>query len=698
MILKIREREYDVNDKYIIIEPIEKFFEIIEYLNKDDGFWLQDKWEIESEVFKNYGINFNKSKVKYTTKSGENKICISNYRNYFDFTYIENENLKLELKYWFTYNLREKEMKATKLLNSYYAATKYLINFIIEKYENINSFKDIEIKKVIWVDYLKKNGVNTKDPYYSLYNTIPIFFSYYYDTREETEKDIWYAKNIPGVKIPANGVAKFKNPRINFTDIPKYYRELIKRYLKTRITLFSFINSFHNKTIYAYFFNFFYGNGYSDGFFEELKRIDFEKFIYSVHQLKLCQDEKHKRIRWIINFIKTIQEYEYEQAPRESYHKLFYYNDAPPKMSVSETAKNSIPIPEPIIQQLDGCIDELALPEYNRMCDRKRWINFYKMLRYTGWRGTDVLDIRYDNCLEKAWNKKENYYEYYLCGYASKTDNQLRIPLLDEDPYLGWKMVDIVEKCINEAKEKSTKESNLKKYLFNNYEGKHKDNPWSLQPLNGQKSSAIEMLIKTNQIKDEFNKELYHFRRHRLRNTRISELIDVYELGIEQAQAWVGHCSLQMTLHYHQVKHNKIYEKMKQVKTREVYKVDVNSHEVIELDAKEKEELIKWHLVRKGLDSVKVPFGICFKPEKMLCKQQTNHCFSCGSFCVTVENIPEYKEEIIKVKDQITRSKELGRGVWTEKNELYLKTLEEILKKIKGQNIVHKNSRTREVI
>jgi len=557
----------------------------------------------------------------------------------------------------------------------------------------------MEIGKLKWINHLKKNKVaKPVSNYTAVHNTIPIFFSYHYDTSEETEKDIWYANNIPGVKIPANGAGKFKNPRINFTDIPQHYRKLVKRYLKTRIVSFSFINSFHNEIIYAYFFNFFYNIGYTDGFLEELKREDFEKFIYSVHQLKLCQDEKHKRIRWIINFVKTIQEYEYEQAPKESYHKLFHYNDAPPKMSVSETAKKSKPIPEPIIQQLDTSIEELSLQEYNKMSDRKKWINFYKILRYTGWRGTDVLDIRYDNCLEKVWNKKENAYEYYLCSYASKTDTQLKIPLLDEDPYLNWKMVEIVEECVRNAIEKSTKENNPKKYLFNKYEGRHKGKPWSLQPFNGQKSSAIEMLIKNNEIKDEFNKELYHFRRHRLRNTRISELIDLYDLGIEQAQAWVGHCSLQMTLHYHQVKHNKIFEKMKQVKAREIYKVDLSSNEIIEMKENDKKDLIKWHLVRKDMDSVKVPFGLCFKPEKMLCKQQMNHCFSCGSFCTTIENISEYEEEIMKVKNQIERSQKLGRNVWLEKNEVYLKTLEEMLKRIKEQKVVHKNSRTREVI
>lgn len=73
-----------------------------------------------------------------------------------------------------------------------------------------------------------------------------------------------------------------------------------------------------------------------------------------------------------------------------------------------------------------------------------------------------------------------------------------------------------------------------------------------------------------------------------------------------------------------------------------------------------------------------------------------NHCLNCASFCTTTENIPEYEEEIEKVKSQIQISKRLDRDAWAEKNEIYLDTLEKMLTKVKEQKIVHKNGKSRE--
>ena len=96
------------------------------------------------------------------------------------------------------------------------------------------------------------------------------------------------------------------------------------------------------------------------------------------------------------------------------------------------------------------------------------------------------------------------------------------------------------------------------------------------------------------------------------------------------------------------------------------------------------------------MDAVKVPFGICFKSNKIPCKQQMNHCLSCASFCTTIENIGEYEEEIARVKKQIEISKSCGRYIWKEKNEQYLEVLQSMLQKIKEEKIVHKNGNTRE--
>ncbi len=80
----------------------------------------------------------------------------------------------------------------------------------------------------------------------------------------------------------------------------------------------------------------------------------------------------------------------------------------------------------------------------------------------------------------------------------------------------------------------------------------------------------------------------------------------------------------------------------------------------------------------------------------MPCKQQINQCLTCASFCTTDENLQEYKEEIAKVEEQIKISERCGRTLWKEKNEEYLKLLNDMVCKIKENHIVHKNGNSRE--
>ena len=153
-----------------------------------------------------------------------------------------------------------------------------------------------------------------------------------------------------------------------------------------------------------------------------------------------------------------------------------------------------------------------------------------------------------------------------------------------------------------------------------------------------------------------------------------------------------------MTVHYATVSENILYEKWKNTEDLELFKVNTETNDLIEVDITTDvgEELIRYEYVKKNLDAVRVPFGVCFKSSKLPCKQQMNHCLNCASFCTTTENIPEYEEEIEKVKSQIEISERCGREVWAEKNKMYLETLEKMLEKVKEQKIVHKNGKSRE--
>ncbi|MBN1040389.1 MULTISPECIES: tyrosine-type recombinase/integrase [unclassified Clostridium] len=640
-----------------------KYNEIIEYLKQDNGYWLEnDKWDLTKEFFM--------GNIVYGHRT-------------IDFSTFENYHLKNELKYYIIYSFKENLLK-DKYIVRLKTTFKRLAEFLNKNYNGYKSFNNFDRKsfELKFINLLLDNGftlINDRISSMEM-NSIPYILDFikdFYDDREEIEKDIWYSKNIKGAKLNATSNRKTNN--LNFTQIPSYYRDTIKRYFRTIITKKSWSHCYNILVYLKYFFYDFYSNGYNDGFVENLSREDIEKFIFRFNENRKekSKDESNKYICQVRTFLEYIQMAQYDKSPKKEVSCLIFQNDIIKQENRNDQRRRIKFIPEPILKQLDNNIMDL---------DRPWFIPIYILLRETGWRGTDILNLRYDNCLEQIWNNKEQTYNYYLCGEITKTGiAQLKIPIRD-------KVAEMVQKSINKAKERSTEENNPKKYLFNTYEGKLKGKPLAKQSL----LYTIKRLIAQKDIRD-VNGELYHFKLHSLRHTRAKEYVE-QGMGISIIQQILGHQSLQMTVHYATVSENVLYEKWKDTEDLELFKVNTETNERIEVDTSTDigEGLVRYEYVKKNLDAVRVPFGVCFKSSKLACKQQMNHCLNCASFCTTTENIPEYEEEIEKVKSQIEISERCGREVWAEKNKMYLDTLEKMLEKVKEQKIVHKNSKSRE--
>ena len=647
-----------------------KYDEIIEYLKQDNGYWLEnDKWDINDEVFEDNNLN-----IEYKVGSVNIKLA-----------FISNEVLKNEIKYYLVYSLKNKYFTLSKVLNEKQYAIKYLIEYINLYFKNKQSFNDIDVDTIKWKLFLinkglklsKSNEIYNSD-YRLMWNVVSDFIKDFYDDREETEKDIWYAKNIPGVKYRATS-SSASNKCLNFTLIPDYYKELIKGYFRTIITRKSFSHCYNTLTYLNYFFDSFYSRRYTDGFLENLSRNDIEKYIVNLmnERIDKSKEESNKYISQLRIFLEKIQIFEYKKIPKIDVNRLIFNDDIPQREHSNDIIKRVKFVPEPILKQLDNNIMDLDRPQY---------IPIYILLRETGWRGTDVLNLRYHNCLEQIWNSKEQFYNYYLCGEITKTGiAQLKIPIRD-------KVAEMVQKSIDKAKKMSAEVNNPKKYLFNTYEGKLNGKPLNKASL----IYTIQRLIEKTDIRD-VNGELYHFKPHSLRHTRAKEYVE-QGMGISIIQQILGHRSLQMTVHYATVSENMLYEKWKNTEDLELFKVNTETNELIGVDTSTDagENLVRYEYVKKNLDAVRVPFGVCFKASKIPCKQQMNHCLTCASFCTTTENIPEYEEEIEKVKSQIEISNRCGRELWAEKNKQYVDILEKTLEKVREHKLVHKNGKSRE--
>ena len=631
-----------------------KYLELIEYLKQDDGYWLyNNRWDLKKNEF--YGKN-------------------SNGTRHIRFDLLDNEILKNEFKYFILKNFKEYLYKIDTLrkISNYF---KYIEDFLTTNYKNIVSINDItnETEMLIkWNSYLLQKNISS---YKVALKLIYEFIHDYYSNLDEFEKDIWYAKNIRGVKISAS----IRTGIMNFKDIPSYYRVDVKRYFSVMITRKSYRTCAQSLSILKKFFRLFYQNGYKDGFLENLTRKDVEKYLCWLNEEEYSNGSAHKSkcVSYINGIIKYMQLSEYSIAPKIDVYRLFFDDDVPRRENSKDIIKRVKYIPEPVLEQIDNNIDSIK---------DKNVVAIYKLARESGWRGTDILNLRYDNCLEQIWNSKENKYNYYLCGEITKTGiAELKVPVHEEIAHM-------VEKIIIDVKNKSTEQNNPKKYLFNTYTGKSKGRP--IRQL--KVVFDVRKMIEEKNILDS-NGELYHFKLHSLRHTRAKEYVE-QGLGIEIVQQMLGHRSLQMTVHYATVSENILYEKWKQTEKLQLFKVNTDEKrlEKINIQDEQNDKIIKYEYVKENLDAVKVPFGICFKSKKIQCKNQINQCLECASFCASVGNIDEFKIEIEKVKNQIEIGKRVGRNDWIEKNTEKLITLEKFLERINKEKLIHKNGDLRE--
>ena len=629
-----------------------KRVEMEAYLSAEDGYWIKnDIWETDSKAYRASGLD-EPYKVGVLA----------------DFSSYRSGLMKLEIKYYLLFSMKHK-WKAIEYVQKSLKSSIVMAGTLLTEEKPDKSFCELDTS----IGRLVPEG--TAPDVKRLYNCLVVdmhrFFQEYYDDREETEKDIWNALKIPGVKLSA--AMKRKHPRMNFLEIPEAYRRSVRRFMKRLVVRRSWSYCVEMLMYIRYFFRTFYKNGYTDGFLEMLDRQDVENYLGWVAEdyEKRNATFRSKAVSFVRSWLDYIQIAEYPQAPRQSIERLIFDDDVPKRERAADTIEKVRYIPAPIIQQMDACIEQIEPAEMRPV---------YVLLRETGWRGTDVLNLRYDSCLQYIWNAKEGRSVPYLCAEITKVGiPQLKDPIRDE-------VAAMVKLLAEEAERDSTEENNPDKYLFNCYEGRWMGLPYSKPAF----SRSVQRMIDKNDIRDADGK-LFHFKAHGLRHTRAMEYAE-QGMPIGIIQRLLGHCSLQMSLHYAKVTEDTLYQKWKKTEKLDLFKPVTPS------PGKEtvRDGLVHYEKVRPGLDAVRVPFGVCFKPSKAGCRRQTEQCLECPSFCSSRENLSEYTSEIEKVRSMIRLGQTLGREEWVEKNKEYLERLIQMQSKLTEKGIVHKSGSMRE--
>ena len=631
---------------YQVKPTVEKKQEIRKLLS---GYWGNDVWDIRDSFFD----DLRPAKWSLSNKT----IDFSSF----------SSSIKNEVKYMYAYRLQEKEIRLITVV-AYGIALNRFAEFLNEYYPHIASIVDITYDKALlqWRSFLVDKGMSINDDgeisnkqYETVFNQLYSFFTNLYDTRDEYEKDIWDCRKIPGAKITENK----SNYYLNFSDIPVEFRELVKKFIKFRTTNNSQGQCEADIMALRLFTKYIHAQEPTWKNLTMLTRKHMENYLSWYREYTIGWKKRH--IEYLISlriFLDYIQRAMYPEAPELPSVCLLFKEDIPRKPQKPE---NDIKyIPERVLQQLEDNLEHLTPSEY---------IPIVFLLRASGWRISDILNLRYDTCLDRTSQG------WYLCGDILKTQIlNHRIPITDE-------VYAVVQAVVDEVKEKSTDDNNPNHLLFVRFDGKRKGRC----PQGYLIQQALNRLSKNQNITDDQG-NVFHFGNHAFRHTKGVELIN-NGMNILHVQKWMAHASPEMTLCYAKILDTTMRKSWEEATKQGLFKIDESGKiKKINISDIQNEDVIEWEYIRHNLDAVRMPLGYCMKPKKQECHTQLNPCLTCRNLCTTPDFIPQYELEIQETKALIERGKAQGRTVWVEKNMSLLKRYEEILKVLKEGKIHHK--------
>jgi integrase len=598
-------------------------------------YWERDVWDLKDPFFNEYRNS--------TADSTERRVVFSEFSDLF----------RLELKYYFAMRLSKRTLHMHTIHQDYRFAISLYLRFLSKFYPELRSFSEVKVNELQtqWLEHIERKGYNTsRSAYRAQISRLHLFFLDFYDIRDEFEKDIWDCRKIPGVIIPVNSTTY----RINFTIVPPPFRELARRYIKLRIATQSSSQARTELNSIAIFLKFVAEKEPRWISLKALSRRHVEDFLVSYLNIHGARTRSVlNKLIFIRHFLQRIQQFGYPDAPLTPAPSLLYFEDIPRAVEPLSASDRIRYIPEGVMFQLREHLEHLAPSEY---------IPVVILLMASGWRGSDVLSLKYDTCLEytaQGW---------YLRGDIPKVRvMNHRIPITDE-------VKSVVETVAEIAKSKSTAANNPLRLLFNRYSGKRMGK--SLTNL--QISMALNRLAEKCNITDDQG-NIYHFTVHSFRHTKGVELIN-NGMSLVHVQKWMAHMFPEMTLVYAKVLDTTLRKSWEHAVENGLFRI-TNEGRIrkIDISAIVDEDLIEWEYIRHNLDAVRMPLGFCMKPKKQNCFTQLNPCLTCRNLCTTPDFLPQYEIEIQETKALIERGKAQGREIWVEKNRHLLERYEEVI-------------------
>lgn len=576
-----------------------------------------------------------------------------------NFNLIENNNIKATIMEFAYFSYKHNYLAFGTII-------KYLSNSkltIFNSFLNLRNYKYISYREMLkttnliedYKEHISNNGLNSSDVRnLSFVVQIPKYM-FEIDIKNNTSPDvstddIWDIRDIDKTKISKH----LSNYKLNFSHIlSNEHKIIVKQYVRLRLSRVSLSTCSGDIRITTHFLNYIFTYGQIK--LRDLKRCDIERYINILIKEKIYTK---KFIIVIKNFLVYLQLSDNNQSPLKNVESLIFKEDIPKENSLS--ANKIKYISEDILEQLEKSLESIS---------PKKHIPVVILLRASGWRISDILNLKYHNCLSEINN------EFYLCGDIVKTKVMgHRIPISVE-------IAHIIEECIDGAKKVK---GNKDMYLFPTKNGKRVGLPYTSRSVQG----ALNNLAKKQNITDSGGK-IFRFKTHAFRHTKAVELIN-NGMNLLHVQKWMAHLTPTMTLHYAKLLDNTMRKSWEDATKDGLFKLDgTGSASKVDISNIEDEDIIEWEWIKHNLDAVRMPLGYCMKPNKMECATQLNPCLTCRSLCTTPEFIPSFKQEIQQTKETINKGKSQNRKFWVEKNELLLDKLTSVLTVLESGKIKH---------
>jgi integrase len=474
------------------------------------------------------------------------------------------------------------------------------------------------------------------------------------ELKVELAKDDWDARNIPGLRYAAHTGNYF----VHFTPIPETFRPLVKEFCRFELAAGRAARTLDEHAYYlGKFFTFFAQRYPHTATLCDLEEQDVDAFVVHLHATpnargnKRSEEDVWKCVFSLESLLLYLERIDSPLKPSRPATRIIWPHHYP-KNVFSKKSQAIKYIPEYVLSQLDSVLQYLA----------PSCIPIVILLRASGWRISDVLNLKLDTCLEQDSTK------YWLVGDIQKTRVLgHRIPITQE-------IATVIGAQIAWVQQHYTPGENPSGWLFpasKTRAGSHGQRLKHGAPLASVGiTQSLNHLGEKYQIKDEQGR-LFHFKLHAFRHTKAVELLN-QGMSLVLVQQWLAHASPEMTL---------IYAKILDETMRDAWNKTVQ-HGIVQFSDGKPEFVPGKKLlfvsgangfdperVREHRQNVKMAIGSCLKTAKIVCKFVELPCFHCPAYVLAPEDLPALEAYEQQILERIEIGKQAGNMHWIEVNQ-----------------------------